>query len=133
MRIEADSATPVFLQIVEGIRSAIASGVYRPGEMIPSVRQQAVASLVNPNTVQRAYEQLERDGLVVSRKGMGMVVADDAKEIARREIDQGIQEIFAKGIAMGCAAGLPEAMIDKLYRQARKEAGGKREVSHAGK
>ncbi|HEY1685492.1 MAG TPA: GntR family transcriptional regulator [Tepidisphaeraceae bacterium] len=124
MRIEADSATPVFLQIVEGIRSAIASGVYRPGEMIPSVRQQAVASLVNPNTVQRAYEQLERDGLVVSRMGMGMVVADDAKEIARREIDQGIQEIFAKGIAMGCAAGLSQAMIDKLYRQARRETRG---------
>lgn len=133
MRIESDSTVPVFQQIVDGIRSAILAGIYRPGEMIPSVRQQAIASLVNPNTVQRAYEQLEREGLVVSKKGMGMAVAENAPEIAQREIYRAIEQIFAGGIGMGKDARLSQEMIDKLYRQARKQAGGKREVTHAAK
>src|SRR3954453_18582463 len=83
MRIEADSPVPIFQQIADGIRAAVAAGVYRPGDLIPSVRAQAMSLVVNPNTVQRAYEQLEREGLIESRKGTGMVVAHDATIAAR--------------------------------------------------
>lgn len=122
MRIEPDSVTPIFQQIVEGIHGSIAARVYRPGELIPSVRAQAVASLVNPNTVQRAYEQLERDGLITSKKGTGMIVAENATEIARQAIVQKITEAFSRGIAAGISAHLDKNSIDKIYRQAWNES-----------
>src|SRR5665213_1522294 len=117
MRIELDSTTPIFQQIVEGIRSAITAGVYRPGELIPSVRQQAIASLVNPNTVQRAYEHLERLGLIVSKKGTGMIVSPEGQEIAQDETTRGIRSVFAQAIAMGREAKLDRTTIDEIYRQ----------------
>ena len=122
MRIEPDSVTPIVQQIVEGIHGSIAARVYRPGELIPSVRAQAVASLVNPNTVQRAYEQLERDGLITGKKGTGMIVAENATEIARQAIVQKITEALSRGIAAGISAHLDKNSIDKIYRQAWNES-----------
>jgi GntR family transcriptional regulator len=62
MRIDTENPVPIFQQIVDRLSAAVAAGVYGEGELVPSVRQMAVNLLVNPNTVQRAYEQLERDG-----------------------------------------------------------------------
>ena len=117
MRIEPNSTIPIFQQIVEGIRSAVAAGVYKPGDLIPSVRAQAVASLVNPNTVQRAYEQLEREGLITSRKGMGMVVAANGQDVAQDGTVRAVQTAFVQGIGLGKQAGLSRPAIDKIYRQ----------------
>ena len=71
MRIDAKSSVPVFRQIVEGMQSAIAAGVYRPGETIPSTRDLALQLTVNPNTVQRAYSTLVELGVLESRRGKG--------------------------------------------------------------
>jgi GntR family transcriptional regulator len=134
MRIELDSTTPIFQQIVEGIRSSIAAGVYRPGELIPSVRQQAIASLVNPNTVQRAYEHLERLGLIVSKKGTGMIVSSEGQEIAQDATMRGIRSVFVQGIAVGREAKLDRTSIDDIYRQSWKRTGKeKAEVIHGSK
>src|SRR5580692_11532135 len=94
MDIDLASSVPIFRQIVDGICAAVAAGVYKPGELIPSVRQQAIALLVNPNTVQRAYEQLERDGLLVTRRGSGMEVSQDAPQIATAKMAQAVQNTF---------------------------------------
>jgi GntR family transcriptional regulator len=117
MRIEPDSTIPIFQQIVEGIRSAVAAGIYKPGDLIPSVRAQAVASLVNPNTVQRAYEQLEREGLITSRKGTGMIVAANGQDVAQDGTFRAVQTAFVQGIGLGRQAGLSRPAIDKIYRQ----------------
>ena len=79
--VDPASSVPVFEQIVNALRYAIASGVYLPGEQLPSVRQLAVDLLVNPNTVAKAYRELERGGLTYSRKGLGVFVS---KAAARR-------------------------------------------------
>src|SRR5688500_9426092 len=65
MRIDPGSHEPIYLQIVAEVRKSIAAGVYKSGEMLPSLRVLAVDLRVNPNTVQRAYDQLEREGAVV--------------------------------------------------------------------
>jgi GntR family transcriptional regulator len=122
MRIEPDSPVPIFQQIVDGVRNALAAGVYEPGELIPSVRAQAVTLLVNPNTVQRAYEQLEREGLVTSKKGTGMIVSANGKSVAQDGALRTITSAFAQGVALGCDAGLSRTSIDKTYRQAWKES-----------
>jgi GntR family transcriptional regulator len=118
MRIEPDNPVPIFQQIAEGIRSAVAAGIFRPGEMIPSVRTQALALLVNPNTVQRAYEQLEREGLVISKKGVGMVVSEQSRAAAQNGVGQSLRSAFAQTISVARAAGLARTAVDRLYRNA---------------
>src|SRR5262245_50903637 len=118
MRIEPASPVPIFRQIADGVRSAVAAGVYRPGDLIPSVRTQAVNLLVNPNTVQRAYEELEREGLIISKKGTGMIVAPDSKGAAKNGVAENVRANFAAAIAAGRAGGLARTPIDRLYRDA---------------
>src|SRR5688500_15641387 len=118
MRIEPASPVPIFQQIADGIRAAVAAGVYRPGDLIPSVRAQAMNLVVNPNTVQRAYEQLEREGLIESRKGTGMVVAHDATIVARNGSGDAVRSAFAQGIALGHSAGMSRAAVARTYREA---------------
>src|SRR6478609_6483826 len=118
MRIEPSSTIPIFQQIADGIRAAVAAGVYRPGDLIPSVRAQATSLVVNPNTVQRAYEQLERDGIIESRKGTGMVVAAGATSVARNGSGGAVRATFAQGILQGQAAAMSRAAIDRAYREA---------------
>ena len=118
MDIDLTSSVPIFRQIVDGICAAVAAGVYKPGELIPSVRQQAVALLVNPNTVQRAYEQLEREGLLVGRRGSGMEVAPDAPAAAAAKMAQAVQNTFNQAIDQARSAKLTRTAIDGLYRKA---------------
>lgn len=118
MRIQPDSSIPIFQQIADGVRGEVAAGVHRPGDLIPSVRAQALALVVNPNTVQRAYEQLEREGLLISKKGTGMVVANGSRRAAQERTREAVRAILAQGIAMGIAAELPRLAIDKAYRDA---------------
>jgi len=64
VKISPSSHVPIYLQIAAEIRSAVAAEVYRPGEALPSLRNMAIELQVNPNTVQRAYDELVRDGLI---------------------------------------------------------------------
>ena len=84
LSIQPDSHVPVYLQIVDQIRSAIAAGIYRPGEGLPSLRTLATELKVNPNTVQRAYDEMDRQGLIRSRRGLGMFVAESPGTLCRR-------------------------------------------------
>jgi len=118
MQIDADNPVPIFQQIVDRLTAAVAAGVYKPGELVPSVRQQALHLLVNPNTVQRAYEHLERAGLLICRRGSGMAVAPGALQLATTQSIAGVSGAFAQGIEAGKAARLSRATIDGLYRKA---------------
>lgn len=118
MQIDASSSVPVFQQIAELLRSQIGSGVYRSGELIPSVRQTAEQLLVNPNTVQRAYEILERDGLIQARKGMGMAVVEGAQTTAMNGAGQRLRDAFAEAIRPAVIGGISRTVVDRAYRQA---------------
>ena len=130
MQIESSSSIPVFRQIAEGVRSAVAAGVYRPGDLIPSIRAQAVAQLVvNPNTVQRAYEELEREGLIISKKGTGMIVSPDSKLAATNGVHENIQSLISQAISAGRSAGLSRTAIDRIYRSTWTTQGAARQAS----
>ena len=73
------SDRPVYLQIAERITKSVLSGEYKPGEQIPSVRQLALEAAVNPNTVQRAFSELENNGLIISKNTIGRFVTDDTE------------------------------------------------------
>ena len=122
MEIDLTSSVPIFRQIVDGICAAVAAGVYKPGELIPSVRQQAIALLVNPNTVQRAYEQLERDGLLVTRRAWDAVGGFDERFYPAyfEDVDLclAIREQQNQAIDQARSARLTRTTIDGLYRKA---------------
>lgn len=77
-----DSDRPIFAQIVERIQLDIISGVYKPGDKLPSVRELAGEAAVNPNTMQKAFAELERTGLVFSQRTTGRYITEDTNMIA---------------------------------------------------
>ncbi len=122
MTVDPNNPVPIFEQIVAALCADVAAGVHRPGELVPSVRQQAVALRVNPNTVQRAYEQLERDGLLASRRGTGMEVTANAPALAATRTAAVVRQTFTRGIDAGRAAKLARSDIDALYDRAWKRS-----------
>ena len=82
-----DSDRPIFIQILERIRMNIISGKYQPGEKLPSVRQLAAEAAVNPNTMQRAFAELERAGLVYSKRTSGRFITEDQEMIEALKAD----------------------------------------------
>ena len=82
---------PIYEQIKSGLRHMITEGELAPGEKLPSVRELAVKLAINPNTIQRAYRELESEGVVVSVQGKGCFVGDDYKPDAEK-----IRTLFAQ-------------------------------------
>ena len=76
-----NSDRPIFLQIVERIEMDIISGKYQPGDKLPSVRDLAAGAAVNPNTMQKAFQELEHTGLVYSQRTAGRFITEDTHMI----------------------------------------------------
>ena len=86
VHLDYRDSRPIYAQIVDGFREQITGGVLRPGEKLPSVRDLAAQAQVNPNTMQRALTELEREGLLVSGGTSGRsVTQDEAVLVAMRE------------------------------------------------
>lgn len=82
-----DSDRPIFIQILERIRIDIICGKYKPGDKLPSVRELAADAAVNPNTMQRAFTELERTGLVYSKRTSGRFITEDKEMIETLKTD----------------------------------------------
>jgi GntR family transcriptional regulator len=121
MRIDPRSHVPIYLQIADEIRAAVAAGLYRPGETLPSLRAMAVEAQVNPNTVQRAYDELEREGLVYSQRGRGLFVADQGTASAQLTAGDGVRRTFDEAIRASLAAGMRSKQIREIFNAALEQ------------
>src|SRR2546421_10315389 len=92
IRISPDDGLPIYLQIVNQVKYLIASGRLTSGEEVPAIRVLAQQLLVNPNTVARAYLELEREGVVAKKHGSGTYISENASPLARRERLKILQE-----------------------------------------
>ena len=104
MHWKIDSSRPVYLQIMEHIRSAVLSNEFPPGIRIPSVRDVAVAASVNPNTMQRALTELEHEGLLICKGTLGRFVTDDSEildAIRQEAITQAVRTSAAQFRTLG--------------------------------
>lgn len=102
--VDPQSGVPIYVQLVERVRHALAVGTLRPGERLPTVRALAKELAVAPNTVVKAYNELQRAGLVESRPGVGTVVVGDLEEVAR---EQQIEDLYRRlGVLVRDAVGL---------------------------
>jgi len=85
LQISTSDGLPIYLQIATQIKHLAASGRLAPGDEIPPIRVLAQQLLINPNTVARAYLELEREGIVVKRHGSGTYISDNGSPLARKE------------------------------------------------
>ena len=122
LQIDAASHTPIYEQVVTQVRALVASGRLPAGERLLSVRGLAERLLINPNTVARAYRELEREGVVVSRQGHGVFVADQASPFRAAQRRRMLAASVARLFAEAAQFGLEPADVQELVRQ-RVEGG----------
>lgn len=113
---------PIYTQLIEQIKVGIVSGAFPPGERLPSVRDLATEAGVNPNTMQRALAELERDGLVYSQRTAGRFVTEDTAmiETAKRGLAERHIKTF---LAAMLRLGFQQEEIMTLLRQETGEEG----------
>ena len=96
---------PIYSQLTQRLTEAIVSGIYAPGEKLPSVRELALEAGVNPNTVQRALTELEREGLVFSQRTAGRYVTENENMIVNAKLriaDERVSEFLRSMKTLGC-------------------------------
>ncbi len=102
--VDLRSSVPVYKQLVEGLKRDLARGLVVPGERLPSVRELAAITALNPNTVARAYQEMERLGLVETRRGRGTFVASTlplGSDEARKTIGELMEKILVEAGSAG--------------------------------
>lgn len=127
MRWEFSNDAPIYTQLIRQIKVGIVAGAFPPGERLPSVRDLATEAGVNPNTMQRALAELERDGLVYSQRTAGRFVTEDETMIqaAKRDLAQRHVRAFIEAMLH---LGFQQEEIVSLLRQEIKE--GINDASH---
>src|SRR6202166_569069 len=113
--LDLHSGVPVYRQLIDQVRSGVASGSLSAGDQLPTVRQLAVDLAINPNTVMRAYRELELGGLLETHQGTGTFIANKKLEKnsaeRERELSQMVGEIAARA---GAAGFTLESVIERL-------------------
>ena len=118
--IDVKSRMPIYEQITENVKRLIIQGVLLPEEKLPSVRSLAQELTINPNTIQKAYRELEREGYVISRPGKGSFVNDMTETMNKEHIKTLTEEVerLIKELVFLDVPGISiKAMIDKAERE----------------
>ncbi len=123
IRIDYQDKRPIYEQVIERLQNLIVRGILKADEKLPSVRNLAIELSINPNTIQRAYVELERMGLIYTVKGKGNYVAENQiwmineKANALKDLEKALEQIKTLGVS-------EEEMMDfvkKTYRKGREE------------
>ena len=115
------SDRPIYLQLVERLQLQIVSGFYKPGDKLPSVRELAALASVNPNTMQKAFTELERSGLINTQRTSGRLVTEDLKMIKEIQQDLATQQIVAFFEKMKELGYNKDEIISLMQLAAKKE------------
>src|ERR671916_3182483 len=132
--VDQRSAVPIYVQLVAGVKHALEVGTLRSGERLPTVRGLAEELAVAPNTVVKAYNELQRAGLIQSRPGVGTVVAEDLEEVVREQQVEALHERLGMLVRDAVGLGVTEddlwerldAEFERSHtRHARERAAGR--------
>jgi GntR family transcriptional regulator len=116
------TGVPIYVQIREQVLALIGAGVLEPGQRMPTMRQMAVALRIDLNTVRHAYEDLERAGAIVLRRGLGSFVAAGAPELDAAARGKDLDQLAGRVIALAGAAGVdPLHLAERVARLAKPE------------
>jgi GntR family transcriptional regulator len=113
-RSNPSSGVPVYLQLIEQVKHAIDVGALRPGDQLPAIRRLAEDLVINPNTVAKAYRDLERDGLIDLRQGAGAFVAERSDD-GRIATMKAAQPVLEAALDRLLASGVTPEEIRRLF------------------
>ena len=113
-KINPTLPTPIYAQIVEQVRLMLASGLLRAGERLPSIRELALQLRVNPNTVAKAYRELEREGAVRTERGRGVYALEPRSKLSNKEKERIIAERLDQVLADGYHLGMDGSRIRSI-------------------
>ena len=99
VHLDYRDAKPIYVQIMDNFRLQIAAGILQPGDKLPSVRELAQNLSINPNTIQRAYRELEQQGVIETRPGKGCFVCGLSDTTDWSALDKAVAALLAKGIS----------------------------------
>lgn len=141
LKVDTTDAVPVYAQIVEQVKRAVAAGVLSAGDALPSLRETAMKLRINPLTVGRAYRQLEQEGLIETRHGLGSFVTGHARrpaeEFRRRAIARGIDKVLVDAMDLGVGFDEVREVFEERVQAApqslRGQAAGEDEVQDDGR
>src|SRR5579862_9831542 len=113
-RLDPGSGVPTYLQLVQQVEHALRLGYLAPGDQLPKVRDVVAALAINPNTVLKAYKELETKGLTAGRPGQGTFIVATLSQVALPEIT-GLRKVLLGWLADADAAGLDEDGVVALF------------------
>ena len=133
VNIDASNGLPIYMQIVQQIKTGVAVGRLQPEDPLPSVRQLATELRVNPNTVARAYLDLEIEGVIYKRQGHGTFVSGRGVEMSKRERRKVVGRHLEKAVVEGVHLGLDEGEMREAFDAALEKILSAREARTVGK
>lgn len=125
-RLDAHSGVPVYRQLIDQVQAAIASGALAVGDQLPTVRQVAVDLAINPNTVSRAYREMEIRSLLDTQQGTGTFISDRKVEYSKDERDRQLAQLTGEFVSRAGAAGFTLKQLVKALREMQPEEDSKR-------
>jgi GntR family transcriptional regulator len=115
LALDLHTGVPVYRQLIDQVRAGVASGTLTSGDQLPTVRQLAVDLAINPNTVMRAYRELELGGMLETHQGTGTFISDKKVERKSAERDRQLGQMAGEFAARAGAAGFTlEELIDRM-------------------
>jgi GntR family transcriptional regulator len=117
IKIDTASFIPIYEQIKRQIKSRILLGDLRNNEPLPSIRDLATSLIINPNTVARAYRELEIEGFIYTRKGKGCYVSGDSSSLIEKELTKIMNQIFDEAIEEARKFKLDPKQIKRHFEQ----------------
>ena len=125
--IDTRDRTPIYAQLERALRAAVATGRLQPGDQLPTVRQLAVDLSINANTVARVYAELERGGVIETRRGVGSFICGTASRARPpREHDRRLRAFITRLLADADAAGFTMEDVIEALEEHRSSAGARR-------
>jgi GntR family transcriptional regulator len=125
-RLDPHSGVPVFRQLIDQVQAGIATGTLQYGEQLPTVRQVAVDLAINPNTVLRAYREMEIRGIVDTQQGTGTFIASRRIEQSKAERERTLAQLVGEFVSRAGAGGFTLQELMDALREVQSEAGRKR-------
>jgi GntR family transcriptional regulator len=129
LSVDVDNGMPIYEQLIRQVKYAVAEGVVVPGQMIPSVRDLARQLAINPNTVQRAYQQLQSEEIIESLRGRGMAVCLGAKKQCQTDRQTLLGERLMAVIEEAVRSGLDSDRLREMFERGLSKAIRKNEAS----
>lgn len=115
--IDPSSGIPIYVQLIEQVKKATASGLLTTGEQLPSVRELAVELTVNPNTVSKAYQELEREGIIETLRGRGTFVSQKGSQLGKEEKKKALQEKMQNFLVEAHHLKASQEEIQEVFRE----------------